>query len=362
MQGKIKNIIIILEFIAILSVVLVLNIIKQDEKISISERRKLAQFPEITINTIFSGDASENFEKYATDQFTKRDFFREIKYWFSMNILKQQDNNKLFVKNDSVYKMEYPLNETAIEKSSQKIQNVCQKYLQGMNIYYSLIPDKNYYLEDEHLKMDYSKIEEIMENNLENAKYIDIKSLLNTESFYKTDLHWKQEKILDVANKIKENMNLKLNNTQYEEVEVGNFYGVYYGQAGTSIKPDKIKYLTNDTIENCITYNYETEKEGKVYDLERYKTSSDKYDIFLSGATAVISIKNPNANTDKELLIFRDSFGSSLAPLMLEDYKDIILIDLRYINSTLLDQYIDFKNQDVLILYSGVVLNQNILK
>lgn len=64
----------------------------------------------------------------------------------------------------------------------------------------------------------------------------------------------------------------------------------------------------------------------------------------------------------KELLLFRDSFGSSIAPLLLENYSKITLIDLRYISQEVLENYIEFNEQDVLFLYSTLVLNQNILK
>ena len=87
-----------------------------------------------------------------------------------------------------------------------------------------------------------------------------------------------------------------------------------------------------------------------------------KYDIFVSGATPLITIENPNAKNEKELLLFRDSFGSSLAPLLVENYRKITLIDIRYMSSKLLGEFIDFKDQHVLFLYSTVVLNQNILK
>lgn len=259
--------------------------------------------------------------------------------------------------------MEYPLNTVAIEKSTKKIEEIYSKYLKGMNVYYSIIPDKNYYLQDDHLKIDYTQIEKIAQKNLRKLKYIDILSELNVEDFYKTDIHWKQENIKKVASKIEVSMNLKNTlKTKYQEKELGEFYGVYYRQAAMHIKPDKLKYLTSDTIEACSTYNYETQKRGKVYDLEKYKTSQDKYDIFLSGATPLIAIENPNATTDKELLLFRDSFGSSIAPLLIENYSKITLIDIRYMSSQLLEKYIDFENQDVLFLYSGTVLNQNIFK
>ena len=106
-------------------------------------------------------------------------------------------------------------------------------------------------------------------------------------------------------------------------------------------------------------YNYENKKAGKIYEKV---ASADKYDIYLSGATPIITVENPNAKTEKELLLFRDSFGSSLAPLLVENYSKITLIDLRYISSKLLEDYINFENQDVLFLYSTVVLNQNVFK
>ena len=52
-----------------------------------------------------------------------------------------------------------------------------------------------------------------------------------------------------------------------------------------------------------------------------------------------------------------------MAPLLIDDYENIILIDLRYISNIILDKFIEFKdNQDVLFIYSTMLLNQNILK
>ena len=227
-----------------------------------------------------------------------------------------------------------------------------------MNVYYAIIPDKNYYLEnDEHLKMDYDKLKEIMKNKLTKMNYIDNWDDLKLGDYYKTDLHWRQENLQEVVKTIQNSMNLE-NTTEvtYNIKDMGYFYGTYYGQLGLNLPADKLYVLTNDNIESCTTYNYETKKIGKVYE---QSTSADKYDIYLSGATPLISLYNPNAKTDKELLLFRDSFGSSLAPLLIENYSKITLIDLRYISSKLLQNYIDFKDQDVLFLYSTVVLNQN---
>ena len=46
----------------------------------------------------------------------------------------------------------------------------------------------------------------------------------------------------------------------------------------------------------------------------------------------------------------------------IENYRKITLIDFRYINEELIEQYIKFENQDILFLYSVPVLNSGILK
>lgn len=360
MQDKTKNKIITIGFVAILILVFLINLISPDKNISTSERRKLAQFPEITISKIFNGDVISKWEKYVEDQFMERDLFRSIKSFWSMNIFAQKDNNNLFEKNNAIYKMEYPLNENNVMKSAQKINEVYQKYLKGMNVYYSIIPEKNYYLEnDDHLIINNNKLQKIMEEELSELKYIDITKGLQLEYYYRTDLHWKQENLKDVVNIIQKNMGLENVNKEYEKVDKGEFYGAYYGQLATNVSADNLYILTNEIIENCTTYNYEKQKNAPIY---TETNSSDRYDIFVSGATPLISIENPNAQTDRELLLFRDSFGSSIAPLLVENYSKITLIDLRYISSLILEEYIDFNDQDVLFLYSTVVLNQNILR
>jgi len=58
--------------------------------------------------------------------------------------------------------------------------------------------------------------------------------------------------------------------------------------------------------------------------------------------------------------MFRDSFGSSLAPLLVEGYKKITMVDIRYINSDVLDAFIEFNDQDVLFVYSTLLLNSSL--
>jgi hypothetical protein len=122
--------------------------------------------------------------------------------------------------------------------------------------------------------------------------------------------------------------------------------------------PDELVWMESELLKDCKVYNYETGKYGSVYDSTKLE-GNDLYETFLSGPVSLLTIENPHAETDKELIIFRDSFGSSIAPLLVQGYKTVTLVDVRYISSAMLDRFIDFHGQDVLFLYSTLVLNNS---
>ena len=123
-----------------------------------------------------------------------------------------------------------------------------------------------------------------------------------------------------------------------------------------NIKPDVLTYLTNDIINNAIIKDYDS-KTTTVYEIESLG-KMDSYDVFLSGASSIIEIIS-NSESEKELVVFRDSFASSLSPLLLNGYKKVTLVDLRYLNSSLISNYIEFNNQDILLLYNTSIINNS---
>ena len=142
----------------------------------------------------------------------------------------------------------------------------------------------------------------------------------------------------------------------YKENKYSPFYGVYYGQSALNVKPDELIYLTNDVLDQVIVEDLESN--NKLYDIDALK-GLDSYDVFVGGATPLVKITNPNSKPDKELILFRDSFGSSIAPLLVENYKSITLVDMRYMNMNLLKEKVEFKNKDILILYSTLIVNDS---
>lgn len=356
MSDRIKNIVVTISFLFVTIIILIANILKEDTIISLSERRKLQVFPEFSIKTLLNGIFFEKFEKYTMDQFIHRETFRSIKANIEINVLKKQDCNNIYEYNKNLIEQIYPLNEKSVNNMVKKINEIKEKYLdETNNVYYSIIPDKNYFVMDNHLKLDYQKLQNIM--NLEWAKYINIFDCLDLSCYYKTDSHWRQECLQKVIDKMATQMNLSLN-SDYEENKIIDFKGVYSGQFPIKVETDEIKILTNDVLSKCKVYNYETNKTTSIYNLEK-KNAADKYDIYLSGAAPLLTIENPNVTQDKELIVFRDSYGSSLVPLLVDGYNKITAIDTRYISPKILADYVKFSNKDVLFIYSTMLINNS---
>ena len=336
--------------------------IKPADDFSLSERRSLSQFPEISFNTVISGDFMKSFEKYTLDQFPLRDNFRTIKALISLNIFNHRANNHIYVADNVVSKIEYPLNEEKVVRATDRFRYIYEKYLKDTDTknYLSVIPDKNYFLAEKngYLSVDYEKMTSVVKENTEFLEYINIFDDLKISDYYKTDTHWRQEKITHIAEKIAGEMGAEIK-TEYEEKTLPeDFYGVYYGQSALPLAPEKIKYLVNDTLRDCKVFDHQNDKAISIYDMEKAH-GKDPYEMFLGGSLSLITIENDKAKTEKELVIFRDSFGSAIAPLFVEGYRKITVVDIRYIHPNLLEKYIEFNNQDVLFLYSTSILNNS---
>lgn len=351
-----KNKIMTISFVGIIFSIFFLNLFIKDKDLSYTERRHLSKFPSISYDNIISGKFMDKFESYTLDQFVGRDSFRKVKALAEFNIFRKKDNNNIFIKDNYIFKLEYPLNEKKVNTFINKINNVYNNYLKDMNVYFSIIPDKNYFLPDSYLKLDYEKMFNMVSSGLNNMKYIDITDSLTLDDYYLSDTHFKQDRIDKVVEKLASVMHFSYQNN-YEKHEYYPFYGVYYGQSAIGGKADTITYLTNDTIDNALVKDYDSDLKT-VYEVSSLG-KMDSYDVFLSGATPLVEITNTKSKTDKELIIFRDSFGSTLAPLLLDGYAKITLVDLRYMPSNMLTDYIEFKDQDVLIIYSALLINNS---
>lgn len=327
-----------------------------------AERRPLAQFPQLSVDAVLNGKFMSGFEDYTLDQFPFRDAFRRLKsltHYYGLNF---KDNNGIYIVDGAAAKLDYPVNNDALSYAMKRLNYVYETYLapQGSKVYAAVIPDKGYYLAEAngYPAMDYDALFETVRREMPWAEHIDLTQSLSAEDYYLTDTHWRQETLLPAAKTLCDAMGIAAFDAQeMEKVLVERpFYGVYYGQAALPMEPEDMYFLQNKLLQDCRVYHYDTNDYTGIYDMEKLD-SKDLYDVFLSGAKSLLRIENSNAGTDRELIVFRDSFGSSMVPLLVKDYKSITMVDIRYLDSRMLDRFLEFTGQDVLFLYSTLVLN-----
>ncbi len=356
-KTKIKNTI----FIIILALTSLVFIILPKNYFSKAERRQLAKRPELSWEEIRSGNFIDDWEVYFQDHFPFRDSMRYQRFKFDLNILNKKDSQDYFIKNNYMSKIQYDFKAKSFEKSADYDLDMANKLFPNNKVHYAIIPNKNYYLIDkDYYKLDYDYYENIYDERVRgDMAKVDLRNRLTLDSYYKTDIHWRQEKIVGLARDIMTNMGCHLRLNDYGIKSYGKFRGSYGSSLNNKKIEDDLIVVLGPTIASGRARNLLNDEEMDIY-VAKESISPDPYNIYLKGPMELIEIRK-NSFTEakgKTLYLIRDSFGSSLAPLLLEGYDRIILIDPRYMSKKLVGNYIEPKiDDDVLFLHSIDMLN-----
>ena len=354
-------------FCVILLVGFVLNVVTPDKEISYTERRPLDQMPELNREFIFSKDTGEVLEEYLLDQFWNRDGVRGLKVWFDTKILKKTDVNGLYQIGDHLFKTDYPINENSVIKATEKMKAIQEKFFGQTNqVAFSVIPDKAHYApnRDQYLSLDYDKMQTLLAEGVKNRGmgYVDLESTLELDDYYYTDLHWKQESLKETVDVIWKHFGIdaELDMDGFTINDYAPFYGAYYGQIASGGEGDRLIWLNDEEINAMIVKDFDEMKESKdiVYAEEKLGTV-DSYELFFGGNSPLIVIDNPNCETGDRLILFRDSFGSAIAPLLAKEYSQVVLVDLRFVGYEYLGNFVDFEDADVLFMWGQAIYNDS---
>lgn len=256
-----------------------------------------------------------------------------------------------------------PWDGKSLDFAVHRFRYLLEKYFpEGHRVYLAVVPDKAEFTvpPEGYVPAGAQETSAYLTERLD-AEAVDIAPLLTLEDYYRTDPHWRQEQLRPVAETLLRAMGAAAPETADETLCAleGEFRGSYWGKTEESLQPDVLSYLTSPGLEGCTVYNYETDSTGGVYD---YAAAQDApYDLFLSGSRSLLRIENPAVDRERVLVVFRDSFGSSLIPLLAEGYGTVYAVDIRYIASDALQRVVSFpQGADVLFLYSTTVLHNSI--
>ncbi len=358
MRKKVNDIVTSALFLALVFGFLLLAIVTPDEDISVAERRPLQQLPVVNGQTIASGQAMTDFSAYAADQFPLRDAFRGLKAKIWFDLYQQKDNNGIYMVDGSVNKLDFPLREDSVEHFIDRMNFVYDRYLAGTTPTFVFVPDKNYYFaaDNGYPTLDYEAMKQMLIDGLSQMNWVDLSDRLVSDNFYLTDPHWRSEHLMAAANKLGAAMDFNVTVKEFVELEVP-YYGSYYGQAPEKVPADTIWYPVDEAILAATVTDVDRGQEGGVY--WGQGSENDRYTVFLNGSSSLLEIKNPLAESERKLIMFRDSFASSITPWFIDQYSEIIMVDIRYISPVVLHNFIDFENAEVMFMYSAGVINHS---
>ena len=329
---------------------------------SLAERRPLAGLPEVTPKSLLSGDAFDGFSAYVTDRFPPREFWRSLKARWQLCVLRETENNSLALFDGSIVRLEKQVNEASFSYAAERLGGLYDRYLKHTDcrVYAAVVPDKSVFLKEAGYPVaEFSEVEKAFAKALPFAKQISLSDTLTLGDYYRTDSHWRQEKLLPAAEKLLTAMGAP---AAFPEDLAFNdyspFLGLYAGFFALPTEAESIVYLTGGFLDELTAADPATREVFPVYDPAGCDPR-DPYTLFSGGNRALVRIENPNAGTDRELTVFRDSFASSIAPLLAAGYKSVTLVDPRYISPEAIGRYLRFTGGDVLFLFSFTLLNDS---
>ena len=332
--------------------------LRTPDEISGSERRELAKWPSLSWESVMNGKYFDAIEDYSLDQFPMRETFRRVKSLWKFYVMREKENNGIVI-HDGTAAALTSLTDKSIEVYIKRLNSLCENYFDGenVNVYTTIIPDKMKYMASAVgcSSIDYDALEALVRSQVR-ADYIDIFGTLSLDDYYKTDTHWKQECIIGTANTLLSAMGRQGRTDYTRQTPLSPFYGVYYGQSALPLSPDEIICLTSPTLAKARAWRADKTTgemgEAKVYYHENI-AASDAYDVYLGGAGTVTVLERDEAVTGKTLYLLGDSYGRSLAPLLLEGYDRVVMFDIRYIRmSQALEKVPLEEGSDVLMAYS----------
>ena len=251
----------------------------------------------------------------------------------------------------------------SLDYAALKFQQLYDSYLTGNDghIYLSVVPDKGSFTAppEGYTPASAQETADTLLAQLDFVQYVDIAPGLMLEDYYRTDPHWRQECLVATAQTLAQAMDVPLAGDFQENAIDVPFYGAYAEKAGEPLVADTLRYLTGEVLDACTVYDYETDAREPLYDLAAVDTDTP-YDLYLQGSRSLLRIDSPLSATDRTLVVFRDSFGSSLIPLLAESYRTIYAVDIRYLSSQMVGRFLSFDgSEDVLFLYSTMVLQNS---
>lgn len=325
-----------------------------------NENRYLSTVSDINWKELQTGKAQSALTKIADDQFPYHDFWMQTSTEIG-KIMGKKDIGGVYLGKDHYYFekiLDTDFDNNRYYNNLRLVAAMQEKLKE--HVITMLVPSPSTIYKDKLPKyaVEYDSSQKYKQGMeiIGSENWLDIRTLLEKESkqnqvYFRTDHHWTMFGAYTAYKAFMEQAGEKAKALEYFNLQEksNSFYGTLYSKAlDKDAIPDTLFIPENIPYDLQITCDEEALE--SIYDMAKLDTK-DKYAVFWGGNYGITKISNPNGKQNKTLVIIKDSFANCFTPMLIENYKKIIMLDLRYYNDSVSNLLSTEKNKTVLVLY-----------
>lgn len=356
-----------------------LTVVTPNKTFSENENRVLAKLPVFHIKDFLQGDYQEDLETAVDDQTVGRDHFTALATYIERK-LGYRDIGGVYLGEDDTYLMKTTSEDIEMFRYMENLRYV--EYLSGQHadkVNLMLVPSAGTVLADKlpkyapfyqadsmyqaaNVVCATTKILDLRKGLLLQNKVLQ-EDELDVSIYFRTDHHWTLPGAYQgYAAYVSAQGRDPLEYQEFKpEAVTKSFYGTLYSKVlDQTIEPDVIYAATK--IGETTSVVCDNEERTGIYD-EKQLAAKDKYTYFFGGNYGKVTIQT-EAEKKGRLVIFKDSFANSMVPFLLQDYSEIIMIDLRYYRESVAELLAEQEDAEILVLYemSNFAQDTNLFK
>lgn len=363
-----------------------------------NENRALASWPVYSFDTLKDGSYMSGIQTYLSDHFPLRDPFMTLKTKYEM-LTGREEINDIYLAKDGYYIEAYktPKQQKKIITQFQKLQDAITTGAKE-NVRVILVPTaiSTYNAKLPNCAPDRGVLRQVDTMNeiyaaLPNMQKVDVWSALQTAVaqentdrplasgdadgaqpvaeaedagcdtsaadglYYHTDHHWTTHGAYVGYQAYCDAAGLSpIPEADFQKTCVTtDFHGTIFSKLHDSTVPgDAITLYENPANQLTVSYPDTGEVTDTLYNRD-YLAQKDKYSMFLNNLHPLVEITNASADSDRQLVLIKDSYANSMVPFLVHHYQKIYVFDTRYYRfgpSSFINEHPEVT--DVLLLYN----------
>lgn len=363
-----------------------------------NENRALASWPVYSFTALKDGSYMSGVQTYLSDHFPLRDPFMTLKTKYEM-LTGREEINGIYLAKDGYYIEAYktPKQQKKIITQFRKLQDAITtdakqnvrvmlvptaistynaklpgsapdrgvlRQVDTLNEIYAALP--NMQKADAWSALQTAAAQEATDRTGASGNAVDAQSMADAEAagsdtaeaaslYYHTDHHWTTHGAYVGYQAYCDAAGLSpIPEADFRKTCVTtDFHGTIFSKLHDSTVPgDAITLYENPANRLTVSYPDTGEVTDTLYNRD-YLAQKDKYSMFLNNLHPLVEITNETADSDRQLVLIKDSYANSMVPFLVNHYQKIYVFDTRYYRfgpSSFINEHPEVT--DVLLLYN----------